>query len=71
MRDFINSIAGTGGGVTLGGAAAGQLIIAGIGLIIMTAFGAWGAYLRWKDSKALHDALSKGDISEAVRIRSK
>lgn len=71
MREFINYITTTGGGVTLGGAASGQLIIALFGLIFMVAFGCWGAYLRWKDSKALQEALNKGDIPEAIRIRSK
>ncbi len=71
MREFINSVTTTGGGVTLGGAAAGQLIIAGIGLLFMIGFGFWGAWLRWRDSKALKEALERDDLKEAMRIRSK
>nr|DAG79244.1 MAG TPA: hypothetical protein [Bacteriophage sp.]DAM11488.1 MAG TPA: hypothetical protein [Caudoviricetes sp.] len=37
----------------------------------MAAFGIWGAYLRWKDSKALREALDRDDIKEAIRIRGK
>ncbi|QZE50386.1 holin, partial [Klebsiella phage vB_KpnS-VAC9] len=31
----------------------------------------FGAWLRWRDSKALREALEAGDIKTAVKIRSK
>nr|DAE93290.1 MAG TPA: hypothetical protein [Caudoviricetes sp.] len=44
----------------------------------MVAFGLWGAYLRWRDSKvlqedsrALREALENGDLTMAFDIRSK
>lgn len=71
MRDVINAITNASGGVTVGGAATGQLIIAGIGLVFMVAFGFWGAYLRWKDSKAIREAIDSGDLRSALKIRGK
>lgn len=71
MREFINAATNGSGGVTLAGSATGQLIIAAIGLFFMILFGSFGACLRWRDSKALREALEAGDIKTAVKIRSK
>lgn len=71
MREFINAATTGGGGVTAGGVFSGQLLIALAGLVLMAGFGSWGAYLRWKDSKALREALDAGDLRTAIKIRSK
>ncbi|WWD12636.1 holin [Escherichia phage BubbaBully] len=71
MREFLNAATTGTGGASLTGAATGQMTIAVAGLILMAAFGFWGAYLRWKDSKALREALDREDIKEAIRIRGK
>jgi hypothetical protein len=71
MREFLNAATTGTGGASLTGAATGQITIAVAGLILMAAFGFWGAYLRWKDSKALREALDREDIKEAIRIRGK
>jgi hypothetical protein len=71
MREFLNAATTGTGGASLTGAATGQITIAVSGLILMAAFGFWGAYLRWKDSKALREALDREDIKEAIRIRGK
>lgn len=71
MREVINAVTNSSGGVTLGGAASGQLYIAGVGLFFMIAFGLFGAWLKWKDSKAIREALESGDLQTALRIRSK
>ncbi|UPU15867.1 hypothetical protein RCIP0073_00041 [Klebsiella phage RCIP0073] len=71
MRDFINAATTGGGGVTAGGLFSGQILIALAGLFLMFTFGVWGGYLRWKDSKALREALDAGDIRTAIKIRSK
>ncbi|ECV1124596.1 holin, partial [Salmonella enterica subsp. enterica serovar 4,12:i:-] len=52
-------------------AATGQLTIAIASFVLMAAFGAWGAYLRWRDSKKFHEAIEKGDIQKAIEIRGK
>ncbi|QEA09666.1 hypothetical protein [Enterobacter phage vB_EclS_AS5] len=71
MREFLNAATTSTGGASLAGAATGQITIAVAGLVLMAAFGFWGAYLRWKDSKALREALDREDIKEAIRIRGK
>lgn len=71
MREFVNAATTGAGGSSLTGAATGQLTIALFSLALMAAFGFWGAYLRWKDSKALREALDRDDIKEAIRIRGK
>ena len=71
MREFLNAATTGTGGASLTGAATGQITIAVAGLILMAAFGFWGAYLRWKDSKALREALDREDIKDAIRIRGK
>lgn len=71
IKDFINAATTGGGGATVYGAASGQLIVGIIGLVFMIGFGAFGAWLRWRDSKALHDALAENDFTTALKIRSK
>ena len=71
MREFLNAATTSTGGASLAGAATGQITIAVAGLVLMAVFGFWGAYLRWKDSKALREALDRHDIKEAIRIRGK
>lgn len=71
MKEFINAATAGTGGSTITGAATGQITIAVISLVLMAAFGLWGAYLRWKDSRALREALDNGDLKEAIRIRGK
>lgn len=71
MRDFINAVQNSGGAAAIAGAASGQLIIGVVGLVFMIGFGMFGAWLRWRDSKSLRLALERGDLTEAVRIRSK
>lgn len=71
MREVINSVTNLSGGVTVTGAATGQLVIAGIGLALMFVFGVFGSWLRYRDSKALRAALEAGDIKTAIKIRSK
>lgn len=71
MREFLNAVTTGTGGSSITGAVTGQMTIAVASLVLMAAFGMWGAYLRWKDSKALREALDNGDIEEAIKIRSK
>ncbi len=71
MREFINAATNGSGGVAFTGTATGQLIIAAIGLFFMILFGSIGTWLKWKDSKAIRDALEVGDIRTAIKIRSK
>lgn len=71
MRDFINLATGTTGGASLAGAATGQLILALLTFILFAAFGFWGAYLRWRDSKAIRAALDAGDLVTALKLRDK
>lgn len=71
MKEFINATTMGAGGSSVTGAATGQMTIAIAGLVLMACFGLWGAYLRWKDSKAFHEALDRGDIKEAIKIRGK
>ena len=71
MKEFINAATAGTGGSSITGAATGQMTIAIASFVLMAAFGLWGAYLRWKDSKALREALDREDIKEAIRIRGK
>ena len=71
MKEFVNAATSATGGSSVAGAATGQITIAIASLVLMAAFGFWGAYLRWKDSKALREALDNGDIERAIRLRSK
>lgn len=69
MKEFINATASGSGGSAIAGAATGQITIAIVSALFMIGFGAWGAYLRWKDSKAFQEALDRGDLQEAIKIR--
>lgn len=71
MREVINNLTATSGGVTLTSAANGQLIIGVVGLIFMILFGVCGVWLKWRDSQAIRRALEAGDLSTALRIRGK
>lgn len=71
MKDFINAATAGSGGSSIASAATGQLTIAIASFILMAAFGAWGAYLRWRDSKKFHEAIEKGDIQKAIEISGK
>lgn len=71
MKEFVNAATMGTGGSSLTGAATGQITVAVISLVLMAAFGLWGAYLRWKDSKAFQEALERGDIQKAIEIRGK
>lgn len=71
MRGFLDMTTGTSGGASLAGLATGQFVLAVLTFICFVIFGAWGAYIRWKDSRAFHDALNRGDFKEALSIRDK
>lgn len=71
MREFINNLTSTSGGVTVTGAASGQLVIGIVGLVFMILFGTWGAWLKWQDSKAIRRALDSGDLQTALRLKGK
>ena len=71
MKDFINAATAGSGGSSIASAATGQLTIAIASFVLMAAFGACGAYLRWRDSKALREALECGDIKKAIEIMGK
>ncbi|MEG0209094.1 MULTISPECIES: holin [Gammaproteobacteria] len=71
MKDVIHSFTNLSGGATLTGAVSGDILIGLAGLALMALFGGWGAYLRYKDSKALRAALESGDVQTAIKIRSK
>ena len=71
MKDFLNAATAGTGGSALTSAATSQITIAVISMAFMIAFGAWGAYLRWRDSKALREALETGDLKRANEIRGK
>lgn len=71
MKDFVNAATSATGGSSIAGAATGQITIAIISACFMIGFGAWGAYLRWRDSKAFQAALDNGDFERAIKIRGK
>lgn len=70
MKDFLNAATAGTGGSALTSAATSQITIAVISMAFMIAFGAWGAYLRWRDSKALREAPNQ-DLKRAIEIRGK
>lgn len=71
MRGFLDMTTGTSGGASLAGLATGQFFLAVLTFIFFVAFGVWGAYIRWRDSKAFHEALKRGDFEKALNIRDK
>lgn len=71
LREFSTGGMATAGGVTFGSAFSGELLVSVIGLVIMTIFGVVGLYLKWRDSKAIQQALKDGDLKEALNIRLK
>lgn len=71
LREFSNGGMSVAGGVTFGSALSGELIVSIVGLAIMTIFGVLGLWLKWKDSRAIRQALKDGDLKEALNIRLK
>lgn len=71
MKEFMNQVTFSTGGGMMVGAFSGEFIIALIGLICMIAFGSFGAWLKYRDSKALREALEAGDIKTALKLRGK
>lgn len=71
MRGVIDQALGMSTGVMGTGVAMGQLIVAIVGCASMIAFGAAGLYLKWRDSKAIRQALDCGDLRRALEIREK
>lgn len=71
MREVINAVTSATGGASLTGAATGQLMIAGATFILFVAFGVWGAYWKYQDSKAIREALKSGNLEEAIKLNGK
>lgn len=71
MREVINAITSGAGGATLTGVATGQLAIAVATFLFFVGFGAWGAYWKYQDSKAIRQAIDAGDLHTALKIRGK
>lgn len=71
MREFLTAATSGTGGASFAGAATGQLYIAGATFVCFVLFGIWGAYWKYKDSKAIKKALEEGDLKRAIEIRSK
>lgn len=71
MREVINTVTASSGGGTFAAAATGQFAIAVATFILFVAFGAWGAYWKYRDSKAIREALDDGDLPKALKIRGK
>lgn len=71
MKEFVNAATMGTGGSSVTGAATGQMTIAIASFALMAIFGLWGAYLRWRDSKAFQEALDRGDFEKAIKIRGK
>lgn len=69
MRDFINAATNGTGGASLVGFTTGQGTLAVATFICMVIFGVWGAYIRWKDSRAFNEALKNGDLKRALELR--
>lgn len=69
MKEFLTAATSSTGGASLVGAATGQLYIAGATFICFLLFGVWGAYWKYRDSKAIQEALNDGDLNKALRIR--
>lgn len=71
MREFINAATNASGGGAAISAATGQLYIAGVTLIFFIGFGVWSSWLKWRDSKAIREALEAGDIKTALKRHAK
>lgn len=71
MREVINSVTSATGGATFAGAVTGQLVIAGATFVFFVAFGVWGAYWKYQDSKAIRNALKSGDLEKAIQLNGK
>lgn len=71
MKDFLNAATSGTWGASITGAVTGQTAIAIASFVLMAIFGVWGAYLRWRDSKAFQKALDSGDFKKAIEIRGK
>ncbi|UGO53131.1 putative holin [Klebsiella phage vB_KaeD_HazelMika] len=71
MREVINAITSGAGGATFTGVATGQLAIAFATFVFFVLFGFWGAYWKYKDSKAIRQAIDAGDLQTAIKIRGK
>ncbi|ARB06696.1 putative holin [Salmonella phage GJL01] len=71
MREFINFATYSSGGASFSGAATGQLMLAVLTFIFFVIFGAVGLWLRWRDSKAIREALECGDLKTALKINQK
>lgn len=69
MKEFLTAATSSTGGASLVGVATGQLYIAGATFICFLLFGAWGAYWKYRDSKAIQEALNDGDLNKALKIR--
>lgn len=66
MREFINAATTGSAGSALTGVATGQLVIGAISLAFMIAFGLWGAWIKWRDSKAFQKALQDGELEKVL-----
>lgn len=71
MREVINQLTAASAGTTVTASASGQMIIAIVGLFFMIMFGFWGAWLQWKNSKAIKAALDSGDLQSALKLKAK
>lgn len=71
MKDFIHAATSGTGGAAITSAATGQLVIAGLTFVCFLGFGVWGAYWKYRDSKAIREAIEAGDLKAAVTIRNK
>lgn len=71
MREFIDAATAGGAVSALTSAYTGQIVIAEISLFFMVVFGIWGAWIKWRDSKAFREALKSGDLQKAIEIKRK
>ncbi|HAK2374351.1 TPA: holin [Salmonella enterica] len=71
MREFISLATYSSGGASFSGAVTGQLLLAVLSFIFFIIFGAVGLWLRWRDSKAIREALENTDLKAAVKINQK
>lgn len=71
MKDFVNAAMSGSGGAAITSAATGQLVIAALTFVSFIAFGVWGAYWKYKDSRAIREAIEAGDLKTAIEIRNK